>query len=109
MSTRIRYQLLGLVFLLIVALFVYLTVASYRKAFTPVAMVTLQTDHVGNQLQAGADVKVRGMIVGEVRDIRAMGDHAEMDLAMQPDKLDAIPANVSARLLPKTLFGERYV
>jgi len=109
MSTKIRYQLLGLVFLLIVALFVYLTVASYRKVFTPVAMVTLQTDHVGNQLQAGADVKVRGMIVGEVRDIRAMGDHAEMDLAMQPDKLDAIPANVSARLLPKTLFGERYV
>jgi virulence factor Mce-like protein len=49
------------------------------------------------------------MIVGEVRAIRSTGDHAELDLALQPDKVDVIPANVSARLLPKTLFGERYV
>jgi phospholipid/cholesterol/gamma-HCH transport system substrate-binding protein len=30
-------------------------------------------------------------------------------LALAPDQVGAIPANVSARLLPKTLFGERYV
>jgi phospholipid/cholesterol/gamma-HCH transport system substrate-binding protein len=109
MIARIRYHLLGLVFLLVIALFLVLTIAGYRKAFTPVVMVGLRTDHVGNQLREGADVKVRGMIVGEVRSIRATGDQAVLDLALQPDKVDEIPANVSARLLPKTLFGERYV
>ncbi|GAA1965760.1 MCE family protein [Amycolatopsis minnesotensis] len=106
---RLRYQVLGLAFLVVVALFFTVTVAVYKKAFVPVAMVKLETDHVGNQMRGGADVKIRGMVVGEVRDIRALGDHAELDLAMQPDKLGVIPANVSARLLPKTLFGERYV
>ncbi|CAM3836658.1 MCE family protein [Kibdelosporangium persicum] len=109
MIARARYHLLGLLFLVIIALFLGLTVAGYRKAFTPVVMVSLKTDNVGNQMRAGADVKVRGMIVGEVRSIRAMGDHAVLDLALRPEKVDVIPANVSARLLPKTLFGERYV
>jgi virulence factor Mce-like protein len=109
MKERIKYQLLGMVFLVIVALFFTVTIAGYRKAFTPVVMVSLETDHVGNQLRTGADVKVRGMVVGEVRAIRATGDKAVLELAVRPDKVDAIPANVSARLLPKTLFGERYV
>jgi phospholipid/cholesterol/gamma-HCH transport system substrate-binding protein len=34
---------------------------------------------------------------------------ATIDLALDPHFLPQIPADVSARLLPKTLFGERYV
>ena len=34
-----------------------------------VVTVTLQTDRVGNQLQEAADVKLRGLIVGEVRQV----------------------------------------
>jgi phospholipid/cholesterol/gamma-HCH transport system substrate-binding protein len=109
MSQRLRHQIYGLIFLVIAAMFVVLSVAFYRKSFTPVVPVTLETNHVGNQLRAGADVKVRGLIVGEVRTIRPNGDHAILDLALNPDTIDSIPANVSARLLPKTLFGERYV
>ena len=36
-------------------------------------------------------------------------DGATIELAIDPDHLDEIPADVSARLLPKTLFGERFV
>jgi virulence factor Mce-like protein len=86
-----------------------LSVALYNDAFTKVVTVTLKTDHVGNQLQTKSDVKVRGLIVGEVKAIRTHGEGAELELALQPDKVDLIPRNVSARLLPKTLFGERYV
>lgn len=107
--TRVRHQLLGLVFLLVMALFLTVTVAVYRQAFTPVVHVSLNTDHVGNQMQAGADVKARGVVVGEVRAIRSAGDHAVLDLALDPAKVSRIPADVTARLLPKTLFGERYV
>ena len=109
MKGKLRYQLYGLVFLVIAAMFVVLSVAFYRKTFVSVVPVTLETDHVGNQLRSGADVKLRGLIVGEVRAIRPNGDHAILDLALDPDHIGQIPGNVTARLLPKTLFGERYV
>ena len=105
----VRYQLYGLVFLVIAGLLVALAIGFYRKSFTPVVPVRLDTSQVGNQLRVHADVKLRGLIVGEVRGVRAMGDHAELDLALDPAQVGRIPANVSARLLPKTLFGERYV
>ena len=105
----IRRRLLGVVFLTVIVMFLALTVAFYDNAFTKVVTVTLKTDHVGNQLQTASDVKVRGLIVGEVRAIRSTGDGAELELALQPDQVDLIPKDVSARLLPKTLFGERYV
>ncbi|TCP45387.1 virulence factor Mce-like protein [Tamaricihabitans halophyticus] len=106
---RLRYRLYGLVFLMVASLFVALCVGFYNKAFTPVTTVDLRTDHIGNQLSAGADVKVRGMIVGDVRAISAERDGAVLQLALDPEQAETLPANVSARLLPKTLFGERYV
>lgn len=106
---RIRFQLLGVVFLAVCVLFVSVTIGFYNKSFTSVVPVRLQTDHVGNQLKTGADVKVRGVNVGEVSSVEGVGDHAEMKLAMHPDKVAKIPKDVSALLLPKTLFGERYV
>jgi virulence factor Mce-like protein len=108
-AVRIRFQLLGLVFLVVVALFLSVCVAVYDKAFSDEVPVRLETDHVGNQLHVGSDVKIRGVIVGEVRQVHGYGNRAVLDLAMDPRTLGQIPANVSARLLPKTLFGERYV
>jgi phospholipid/cholesterol/gamma-HCH transport system substrate-binding protein len=109
MTERVKYNIYGLVLLVVIALFVTVTVAAYRKVFTPVSWVTLDVDHTGSQLATGADVKVRGVLVGEVRAISSTGSGAQLRLAMQPDKLAEIPANVTAQLLPKTLFGERYV
>jgi phospholipid/cholesterol/gamma-HCH transport system substrate-binding protein len=106
---RLWFQLLGLVFLVVAALFFVTTIAIYHKDFTPITQVRLETDHVGNQMRVGADVKIRGVVVGEVKSIALAGDHAALELALQPDKVGVIPANVTARLLPKTLFGERYV
>jgi len=86
-----------------------MSVLTYQKTFTPVDWVTLQTDHTGLQLNEGADVKLRGVTVGEVRGISSDGQHATLRLALDPAQVDQIPANVTARLLPKTLFGEKYV
>ncbi|HWO59316.1 MAG TPA: MCE family protein [Umezawaea sp.] len=109
MSTRRRHQALGVVFLLVAALFIAGSIGVYRKVFTSVVLVRLEATSVGSQLQRGADVKIRGVLVGEVRAVRAAGGGAVLDLALRPDKVDMIPSNVAARLLPKTLFGERYV
>ena len=105
----VRRRVQGLAFLVVLALLLGLAVATYQKAFTDVAHVTLETDTAGNQLQETSDVKVRGVIVGEVRDVEATAKGATIELALDPDYLDQIPADVSARLLPKTLFGERFV
>jgi virulence factor Mce-like protein len=108
-TRRIARRLQGLAFLVVLALLLGLSVAVYRKAFTDVATVTLETDTAGNQLQEASDVKVRGVIVGEVRDVAASRKGARITLAIDPRYLGQIPSNVTARLLPKTLFGERFV
>jgi len=102
-------RLLGLAFVVVLAGALTLSVLVYRKAFTPVVRVSLRADHTGLQLNPGAEVKLRGVVVGEVRRISADGSGAALDLALDPAAARRIPANVSARLLPKTLFGERYV
>jgi virulence factor Mce-like protein len=105
----IRRRVQGLAFLVVLACLLGLSVAAYQKAFTEVAHVTLETDTAGNQLQEASDVKVRGVIVGDVREVSATAEGASIELAINPDYLDQIPADVTARLLPKTLFGERFV
>ncbi|GAA2796232.1 MCE family protein [Saccharopolyspora taberi] len=107
--SRLGTQLAGVVFLVIMAMVLWLAVAVYEKRFTPVSTVTLRTDRIGNQLEPNAEVKARGVPFGTVRAVRTSGDGAELELAMDPATLEQLPANVSARLVPKTLFGERYV
>jgi phospholipid/cholesterol/gamma-HCH transport system substrate-binding protein len=106
-----RLRLLGIAFLLVVAMLLSLSVLQYKKAFTPTVEVKLQAERAGAQMNNGADVKLRGIIVGDVRKISLDGHtgHAVLDLALDPKRVGQIPANVQARLLPKTLFGEKYV
>jgi virulence factor Mce-like protein len=105
----IRRRVQGVAFLVVLVVLMGLSVAAYQKAFTEVATVTLETDTAGNQLQEASDVKIRGVIVGDVREVESSGDGATIELAIKPEYLDQIPADVSALLLPKTLFGERFV
>jgi phospholipid/cholesterol/gamma-HCH transport system substrate-binding protein len=106
---KARRRTAGVVFLLVFALLVWLSIALYDKRFTPVAMVTLYAGSVGDELHEHAEVKARGVVVGEVRAITSAGSGARLDLAIQPDMVRLLPANVSAELLPTSLFGERYV
>jgi virulence factor Mce-like protein len=108
-AARLRRLAAGVAFLVVIALLVALSVGLYTKAFTKVVKVSLQTDSVGNQLSTHADVKLRGIRVGEVRKIRSSGQGATIELALNNDLAHLIPADVSAQLLPKTLFGEKEV
>ena len=106
----LAYQRLsGITFLVVLSLLVWLSVALYNKAFTETVDVSLQTDRAGNQLSVHADVKVRGVVVGEVRKITANGSRAVLKLSLKPGEVRRIPRNVQAQLLPKTLFGEKEV
>jgi phospholipid/cholesterol/gamma-HCH transport system substrate-binding protein len=106
---KTRRRLIGVVFLAVLALLIALSVAVYNKTFTSDTMVTLSTDSTGNEMNLNADVMVRGVVVGYVRSITANGNGATLGLAITPSVASSLPANVTAQLLPTTLFGQRYV
>ena len=107
--SSVRHRVLGVAFLLLLALFAYLTYAIFNKSFLSYDDVTLQTSKAGLQLPDRADVKIRGVRVGEVLGSKIAGDHVDLTLGLYPSRRGIIPENVSARILPKTLFGEKYV
>lgn len=107
--TVLGRQALGCIFLALLLLAGYLTYAVFDKKFVDVAWVDLHTSKVGLQMGPNADVKIRGVRVGEVREMRSTGDGAVLEMAIDPDKIDTIPANVTGMILPKTLFGEKFV
>src|SRR6266496_4839640 len=108
-SSMLRRRVLGVVMLALIVALVALSVAIYDQRFTKVVLVKLETDHTGNQLLPHSDVKERGVVVGEVRSISSHGDGATITMALNPSKAKTIKNYYVAQLLPKTLFGERYV
>jgi len=107
--TQTKKAVQGLAFLGVIVLLLSLAVAKYAGVFDAGVPVTLQVDKVGTQLDAKADVKVRGLIVGTVTSISTDGSAASVQMSIDPKMIDQIPADVTARLLPKTLFGAKYV
>ena len=104
-----KQRLVGVVFLVVIGALIAGTVGLYQKAFSSTVEVQLRADRAGNQLGKGGDVKARGVIVGEITDVQADADGAMISLALKPGKVDLVPADTKARLLPKTLFGEKFV
>lgn len=104
-----HFKFLGIVFLALVIGGVYLTYAVFTKKFVDYDRVTLQTSSIGLQLPTRADVKIRGVLVGEVLAFDTNAEGAQLTLGIYPSQLDTIPANVTGAIVPKTLFGEKYV
>jgi phospholipid/cholesterol/gamma-HCH transport system substrate-binding protein len=109
MRLSVGHKMLGVAFLCLLLAGVYLTYAIFSKKFTDYDEVKLQTSTIGLQLPARADVKIRGVIVGEVLAFDASAEGAELTLGIYPSQIDTIPSNVTGSIVPKTLFGEKYV
>jgi phospholipid/cholesterol/gamma-HCH transport system substrate-binding protein len=72
--------------------------------------VAAQLADAGGSLGSGADVKIRGVIIGKVDGIRRGPDGGvRVQIAMRGNRLDQVPDNVVARILPATVFGTSYV
>jgi phospholipid/cholesterol/gamma-HCH transport system substrate-binding protein len=103
------YKLYGAALLAVVAGLVTLTILIFNRTFSPATFVTVHVSRAALQLLPGSDVKVRGIVVGSVDDITSNGDGADLKLRLDPAKARTLPTNVTVRMLPKTLFGEKYV
>ena len=108
-STRLADSLLGIGYFLLITAFVTVAMLMYNKAFVSSTEVRLTTGTIGNALQKGSDVKLNGVPVGTVASVEAADEGATLTLSLEPDVADSLPQDTVARLLPKTLFGERYV
>jgi phospholipid/cholesterol/gamma-HCH transport system substrate-binding protein len=104
-----RLEITGLIYLLVIALLVTLSIASYRHAFDDDVTVTVRAKSAGQQLNVGGDVRMNGAIVGRVSDVRTKGSGAQVDLQIDATAAERIPADVQARILPTTLFGQKFV
>lgn len=102
-------RLLAALFLVIVLAFVGTTIAIFNRVFTASESVTMYTDDMAFALPNDADVKARGVLVGRVSGVEPEGKKVRVNMEFDPAFMDQLPANVNGRLLPKTLFGERYV
>jgi phospholipid/cholesterol/gamma-HCH transport system substrate-binding protein len=116
MTRILNNKLLGVVFIGLLLLGVWLINAVFTQKFVAFDKVTLNTDTIGLQLPARADVKVRGVIIGQVLEAKSEANGAVLTLGIKPSELGKyvdgkplIPDNVTASILPKTLFGEKYV
>lgn len=104
-----RLLLLGVVFLAVLGSLIGLSVAMYQKVFSPVTMVTIKADRAGLQLSRFGDVRVHGVLVGQVRGVDQDGRQASIRVGLFPEAAENIPANVGVEILPTTLFGQKYI
>ena len=106
-----RPALMGLVYLVVLATLAGICVLAYRKdlPWQRTVSVRLRTADPGLELNPGSDVKLRSRIVGRVDSIESNGTLAVIRLAVSPSEVPLIPRNVDAAIIPKTLFGEKFV
>ena len=109
MAAALKLKALGVAFLCLLLGGVWLTYGVFTQKFTHFDEVTLDASTIGLQMPERADVKLRGVIVGEVLGFTATDQGAKVQLGIFPDQMHTIPANVTGAIVPKTLFGEKYV
>lgn len=108
MSGLSRHAAYGV--LLVAVLAASLLAGAALRARDDVATVSASFDTVGGSISAGADVKLRGYVVGSVASVEAhAGGGVELTMDIQGGDLDQVPSGVVARVLPATVFGTTYV
>lgn len=108
MSERGRNALVGLIALAILAVAGFGLSLYLAGAFKSGFEVTGVFQRAGQLLRSGSDVKMRGVLVGQVRRVEVgEGGLATVTMRIFPDQ--RIPDNVGAAVRAKTLFGEKFI
>lgn len=97
------------ILIVVVVVSVVLSIAAFNRSFSPTVPVTLKSDRSGLVMDPGGKVKFRGVEVGTVEAIRGGKDAVSLNLEINPDQLEFIPANVEAEIAATTAFGNKYV
>ncbi|MGH2807114.1 MAG: MCE family protein, partial [Actinomycetota bacterium] len=109
--TRLRQALVGLLAIAIAIGSVVLTGLFLTGGVGRTGVMThAEFANCGQGLRIGGDVKLRGVLVGRIEDIRRLDDGScRVSALVEPNSIRQIPANVGAQIRAKTIFGEKWV
>ena len=106
MKTRIA----GLLAIAVLVSLIGVSLAAYQKKFISTATIYVTANRSGLLLDQGADVKVFGLAVGDVRKVEVVGPTTvRITLAIDTSKISQIPANAQADISGTTVFGPKFV
>ncbi|MFC9659464.1 MlaD family protein [Nocardia sp. NPDC127606] len=105
--SRGRLNLAGVAMTMSLSGVVALLGLRYAGHFDDTVPVTALMTSTGDGLPARADVRFRGLLVGAVSavEIAEQGLRQRVELELKPDAAAAIPASVTARVVPANIFG----
>ncbi|AKK27777.1 MCE family protein [Mycobacterium sp. EPa45] len=110
MKSGIARPIAGLATVVIIAAIIALAVGLFQDSFTKTVPVTVISQRAGLVMYPDAKVKLNGAPVGKVSSIDLLPDGtAALHLAINPARVNDIPANVSADITSSTVFGSKYV
>ena len=104
-----RLLVAGVAYVIILAALASVCTAAYLKYFQSVTWVTVQADRAGLQLPKFGDVRMHGVLIGQVRDISQRNGKAVIKLGLDPAAAKTVPTNATVAIKPTTLFGQKYV
>ncbi|MCV7300414.1 MCE family protein [Mycobacterium barrassiae] len=109
MRSAVR-PLIGLASIALIVVVFLVAANLFRGGFSDSVPVTVLSDRAGLVMNPDAKVQVRGVQVGRVASIEELpGGQAALHLAMDPSRLDAIPANALVDIASPTVFGAKQV
>lgn len=97
------------ILVLAVVVFVVVCSLSFNRSFRSYIPVTLTSERTGLMMEPGGKVRMRGIEVGLVGAVKTDTDHVSLELQIDPDQVEYIPANVDAQIKATTAFGNKYV
>jgi virulence factor Mce-like protein len=100
----------GLLAVLAAVAVVGVAIAMFSGKFIASVPITVMADRAGLLMDPGAKVKLHGAQVGTVSSVIQTSDgQAELRLAMDPEQLKIVPANVAVEIANTTVFGAKSV
>jgi phospholipid/cholesterol/gamma-HCH transport system substrate-binding protein len=106
----VRAPLAGLATIVVIAAIVAVALTQFRGGFTETAPVTVLSDRAGLMMNPGAKVKLHGALIGTVSSIEDKPNgQAAIHLAIDPSRLQLVPANVLVNIVATTAFGAKFI
>jgi virulence factor Mce-like protein len=104
----------GVIFLVVIGVVVVGLISIGRGSLSDRVETVAQLESAGGSLIKNADVKYDGLVVGRVSSLKKgsgpdTNPGVDLKLFIDGDKADDIPENVTARVVPASIFGTSYV
>ncbi|WP_246002615.1 MCE family protein [Nocardia tenerifensis] len=107
--SAVRLKLAGAALVVTLAAIVVVALSMFAGRYATTVAVTVDAPRAGLVLDPDAKVTLRGVEIGRVSAVRRTTDRVWLTLALDPEALRFVPANVRVDIRSTTVFGAKYV